>query len=276
MAQVGATSCRGRLGWHPPAARSPCAVLIDARRAVPNSRSVSVPSGIPLRGRLSVLPASSGSLTADRSPARAPHANTSAYAMPARRVHASDTARSAAAATISSGPRQERAWARGAEGEAKLMDAVAAHCGPRFVAPHRRVPGSEPTSTTSPSAGTASSSSIRALRVSPRRGAARWSLSPRRHTCRRRAGQDQLVDGVIALLEVVSGRESPRATWTVPVLPVLCFVDGDWPFMPRLEVRGVPIIWPRKTTKLCCGAGPLNPASEQTLAYEIARRLPAA
>ena len=62
----------------------------------------------------------------------------------------------------------------------------------------------------------------------------------------------------------------------VPVLPVLCFVDGDWPFMARLEVRGVPIVWPRQTARLCRGDGPLDPASVEAVAEEIARRLPAA
>jgi hypothetical protein len=62
----------------------------------------------------------------------------------------------------------------------------------------------------------------------------------------------------------------------VPVLPILCFVDGYWPFMPRLEVQGVPIVWPRQAAKLCRGDGPLDPASVETVAGEIAQHLPAA
>ena len=32
---------------------------------------------------------------------------------------------------------------------------------------------------------------------------------------------------------------------------VLCFVDGDWPWSGELEVRGVPVVAPRRAAKLC-------------------------
>jgi hypothetical protein len=91
-------------------------------------------------------------------------------------------------------------------------------------------------------------------------------------------GRDKtkLVDGVLAQAEVVSTVLVAAGHEAVPVLPVLCFVDGDWPFMPRLEVQGVPIVWPRETAKLCRGDGPLDLASVEAVAEAIARRLPAA
>jgi hypothetical protein len=82
----------------------------------------------------------------------------------------------------------------------------------------------------------------------------------------------ELVDGVLAQAEVVSAALAAA----VPVRPVLCFVDGDWPFLARLELRGVPIVWPRQTAKLCRGDGPLDPASVAAVAGELARRLLAA
>ena len=60
----------------------------------------------------------------------------------------------------------------------------------------------------------------------------------------------ELVDGVLA--EAAAVREvladSPRP---VPVRALLCFVDGDWPWSGRLEVRGVPLVDPRRAAKLC-------------------------
>ena len=87
-------------------------------------------------------------------------------------------------------------------------------------------------------------------------------------------GRDKtsLVDGVLAQAEVVRA----ALTAAVPVLPVLCFVDGDWPPMARLEVRGVPILWPRRAAKLCRGEGPLGAADVEAVADQLARSLPPA
>lgn len=49
---------------------------------------------------------------------------------------------------------------------------------------------------------------------------------------------------------------SERAS--VPVRAALCFVDGDWPLLGRLEVRGVPILPPRHAAKLCRTRRPLR------------------
>jgi hypothetical protein len=35
----------------------------------------------------------------------------------------------------------------------------------------------------------------------------------------------------------------------VPVQAMLCFVDGDWPLLGRLEIRGVPALPPRRASK---------------------------
>jgi hypothetical protein len=186
----------------------------------------------------------------------------------------------AAAATISSGPQQERAWARGAEGEAKLARTLEQRtAGHGVVLLHdRRVPGSR-ANIDHIAIGRPGVFVIDAKRYSGRIAVERRGglLSPRTsHLIVGGRDKTKLVGGVIAQAEVVSAALVAAGHARVPVLPVLCFVDGDWPFMPRLEVRGVPIIWPRQTAKLCCGDGPLNPASVETVADEIARRLPAA
>jgi hypothetical protein len=62
----------------------------------------------------------------------------------------------------------------------------------------------------------------------------------------------------------------------VTVRAVLCFVDGDWPLLGRLQVRGVPILPPRHAAKLCRTDGPLYPSQVEHLADELARRLPPA
>ena len=59
----------------------------------------------------------------------------------------------------------------------------------------------------------------------------------------------------------------------VAVRAALCFVDGDWPLLGRLQVRGVPILPPRHAAKLCRAEGPLDPSQVGRLAGELARRL---
>jgi hypothetical protein len=186
----------------------------------------------------------------------------------------------AAAASISSGPQHERAWARGAEGEAKLARTLEQRtAGHGVVLLHdRRVPASR-SNIDHIAIGRPGVFVIDAKRYSGRIAAKRRGglLSPRTsHLIIGGRDKTELVDGVLAQAEVVGAVLAAAGHAAVPVLPVLCFVDGDWPFMPRLEVQGVPIIWPRQTAKLCRGHGPLDPASVEAVADGIARRLPAA
>ena len=60
-----------------------------------------------------------------------------------------------------------------------------------------------------------------------------------------------LVDDVIAQAEAVSQALAGGPHVVVPVRAVLCFVDGDWPWSGELEVRGVPVVSPRRAAKLC-------------------------
>ena len=186
----------------------------------------------------------------------------------------------AAAATISSGPQHERAWDRGAEGERKLARTLEQRAVDHGVVllHDRRIPGSR-ANIDHIGIGRPGVFVIDAKRYSGRIAVERRGglLSPRTsHLIVGGRDQTKLVDGVLAQAEVVGAVLAAAGHAAVAVLPVLCFVDGDWPFMPRLEVQGVPIVWPRQTAKLCRGDGPLDPASVEAVAEEIARRLPAA
>ncbi len=82
-------------------------------------------------------------------------------------------------------------------------------------------------------------------------------LSPRtEHLIVRGREQTRLVDGVLAQAQSVRRTLASGPHATVPVQALLCFVDGDWPLLGRLEVRGVPVLPPRRAAKLCRAEGP--------------------
>jgi hypothetical protein len=175
------------------------------------------------------------------------------------------------AVALSEPPQHEQAWAKGADGErkvARVLDKRAAGHG--VVLLHDRcVPGSR-ANIDHIAIGPAGVFVIDAKRYTGRIGVERRGglLRPRtEHLLVGGRDRTKLVDGVLAQAEVV------RSLCAAAVHPVLCFVDGDWPFMARLEVRGVPILGPRKVAKLCRAQGPLD---VEAVAGELAARLPAA
>jgi len=181
------------------------------------------------------------------------------------------------AASISAGPQHERAWARGAEGEAKLARVLeqraAAH---GVVLLHDRcLPGSR-ANIDHIAIGRAGVFVIDAKRYSGHIAVERRGGLLRPRTSHLMVGgrdKTNLVDGVLSQADLVRSLLAPHA---VPVVPVLCFVDGDWPLMVRLEAQGVPIVRPRQAAKLCWADGPLDAARVQQVADDLARRLPAA
>ncbi len=181
---------------------------------------------------------------------------------------------------VSSGPQHEQAWARGAEGEVKLARKLE-----RWTAGHgvvllhdRRMPRSR--------------ANIDHLAIGPsgvtvidaKRYSGRIAVERRGGLLRERTehllvdGRDKtkLVDGVLAQADAVRAVLANGPHATVPVRSVLCFVDGDWPLFGRLEVRGVPVLPPRQTAKLCRADGQLDAAAGQELVRHLARLLPAA
>jgi hypothetical protein len=184
------------------------------------------------------------------------------------------------AAAISSGPQHERAWARGAEGEAKLartLEKLTAGHGVALLH-DRRVPGSRANidhiAVGPPGVFVIDAKRYKGRIAVERRGGL---LSARTsHLIVGGRDKTKLVDGVLAQAEVVRAALTAAEHQPVPVVAVLCFIDGDWPFMARLEVRGVPIIWPRQAAKLCRAEGPLSANDIDAVAAALAARLPAA
>lgn len=181
---------------------------------------------------------------------------------------------------VSSGPQHEQAWARGAEGEAKLARKLE-----RWTAGHdvvllhdRRMPRSR-ANIDHLAIGPSGVTVIDAKRYSGRITVERRGglLHDRTEHLRvHRRDKTKLVDGVLAQADAVRAVLAGGPYATVPVRAVLCFVDGDWPLFGRLEVRGVPVLPPRQTAKLCRDDGPLDRAGVQELARDLARLLPAA
>ena len=84
-----------------------------------------------------------------------------------------------------------------------------------------------------------------------------------------------LVDGVIAQADAVRQILAGGPHSAVPVAAVLCFVDGDWPWSGRLEIRGVPVVPPRRAAELCA-TGELSAAVVAAIADALESRLAAA
>ena len=81
-----------------------------------------------------------------------------------------------------------------------------------------------------------------------------------------------LVDGVIAQADAVRHVLAAGPYEAVPVRAVLCFVDGDWPWSGELEVRGVPVVTPRRAAKLCA-TGSVSAAVVTAIADALKTRL---
>jgi hypothetical protein len=175
-------------------------------------------------------------------------------------------------------PAHQRAWARGAVGEVKLaakLEHWTAEAG--VVLLHdRRVPSSV-ANIDHIAVGPAGVFVIDAKRYKgriavERRGGLLRDRSE--HLIVRGSDRSKLVDGVLRQLEVV--RAGLDRHTDVPLRGVLCFVDGDWPLFGSLEVRGIPVLSPRKAARLCSGEGPLTAERVRTIALRLASAFPRA
>jgi hypothetical protein len=70
------------------------------------------------------------------------------------------------------------------------------------------------------------------------------------------------------------------AVWKVlgeektPVIPVVCFVWSDWPFLLKpFQHDGVWVTWPKDLAKRIVAAGPLEPEQAARVAETLAARL---
>jgi hypothetical protein len=90
-------------------------------------------------------------------------------------------------------------------------------------------------------------------------------------------GRDRstLVDGVLKQAALVRGAMDGYPP--IPVRPVLCFLEADWPLLGgSFATRGVDVIWPRKLTARLGEPGPLGSAAVQDIHIHLAERFPPA
>lgn len=78
--------------------------------------------------------------------------------------------------------------------------------------------------------------------------------------------------------QVAAVRTALGHDWTeVPVRPLLCFVDAEWPWFAKpFELRGVVVTWPRAARELLVRSGPCLPATVGLIAARLEERLPPA
>jgi hypothetical protein len=181
---------------------------------------------------------------------------------------------------VSREPQHQRAWACGAASEVKLAGTLE-----RWTADHgvvllhdRRMPGGRG-NIDHIAVGASGVTVIDAKRYRGRIAVVHRGGLVRPRTEHLLVGgreQTRLVDSVLAQADAVRHVLTGGEHATVPVRAVLCFVDGDWPLVGRLEVRGAPILPPKHTAKLCRAQGPLDPLAVERLADELAGLLPPA
>lgn len=176
-------------------------------------------------------------------------------------------------------PAHQRNWARGAEAEVSLardLENWTADTGVLLLH-DRRIPGSRANIdhiAICPAGVLVIDAKRYRGRIEVRRRGGLFGAGSRRLIV---DGRDKtaLVEGALHQAEVVRkalGQEGADA----PVRPVLCFVDGDWPWLARLELGGVPIAWPRRVAKFCTAGGALDQGRVHGLAELLATRLPPA
>jgi hypothetical protein len=170
-------------------------------------------------------------------------------------------------------PAHQTAWAKGALGEAKLagkLERWTADAGV-ILLHDRRVLGSR-ANIDHIAVGAAGVLVIDAKRYKGRITVERrGGLFAERTEHLLVGGRDQskLLDGIARQLKVV--REIVASG--IPVRGVLCFVDGDWPLFGTLQARGIPVLPPRKTARLCSAAGPLDAETVRAVATELGQAL---
>jgi hypothetical protein len=177
-------------------------------------------------------------------------------------------------------PQHQRAWARGAEGEVKLARKLE-----RWTAEHGVVLMHDrlmPTGRANIDHLAIGPSGVKVIDAKRYHG--RIAVERRGGLVRARTehlivdGRDRtkLVDGVLAQAEAVRESLAAGPHAAVPVQAVLCFVDGNWPLLGRLEVRGVPVLPPRRVSKLCTTAGPCDAETVKEIEATLAAYLLAA
>lgn len=183
-----------------------------------------------------------------------------------------------AALLLGGEPAGERAWAKGAAGEVELarkLERWTRDAG--VVLLHdRRVPGGR-ANIDHIAVGPAGVFVIDAKRYKGRIAVQRRGgpfTGRTEHLVVRGRDRSKLLEGMRRQLEVVAGVLVAQPD--IAIRGVLCFVHGDWPLFGRLQARGIAVLPPHETAKLCSGPGPLGLAARRAVATRLADVLVAA
>jgi hypothetical protein len=170
-------------------------------------------------------------------------------------------------------PEHEQAWAKGARGEEELAASLARRCPEAIVLHDRRMPGSR--------------ANIDHLAV-VRSGV--YVIDAKRYKGKIEVrkpffGPAKLLIGGRDKTKLIVGlnrqSESVREVvgsfaLSVPVHECLCFVDGQMPVVRRLEIEGVPLLYPRRLAKQLSQPGDLDDNQIHRIAEALAQRFPPA
>jgi hypothetical protein len=171
-------------------------------------------------------------------------------------------------------PHHERAWARGAGGEKRVAEGLAAGLDKRAIVLHdRRLAGSR--------------ANIDHIAIA---ASGVWVIDSKRYsgkvTISRRvfeeakliiAGRDRsgLVDGLARQVALVEAALRTIGQGT-PLHGAICFVDAELPLFRTLSFSGFPLLYPRALAKRINQAGPLSDQRVAAVAAELSRLFPRA
>lgn len=171
-------------------------------------------------------------------------------------------------------PRHEKVWAKGAEGEAKVAEALAARCPTVPVLHDRRIPRSR--------------ANIDHIAVAP---SGVWVIDTKRYQGKVEVmkpwlgdawlkvgsrNQTKLLEGLAKQVELVRAAVKSSGL-EVPVHGCLCFVDAEWPtFGKPKPINGFRIFWPKLLAQTLNEDGPLTQDGMAHLVSALEARFKAA
>lgn len=171
-------------------------------------------------------------------------------------------------------PEHEQAWARGAAGEEELAASLARRCPEAIVLHDRRMPGSR--------------ANIDHLAIVP---SGVYVIDAKRYKGKIEVrkpffGEAKLVIGGRDKTKLIAGLERQADAVRAAVAPLapevrvnkcLCFVgDPQMPVVRRLEIDGVPLLYPRRLAKQLRQPGELSAEEISRIAEALAQRFPSA
>jgi hypothetical protein len=179
---------------------------------------------------------------------------------------------------LSADPSTTTAWAKGAEGEQLVGRRLATLAEHGVASLHdRRIPGSLANIdhiALGPSGVFVIDAKRYAGQVRARPTGTVWRPGPDRLFVGRRdctkliAGMGRQVDAVSRALEDVG---------PVPIIPMLCFVEAEWPLIAKpLIIDGVWIGWRKAMAEVIIRPGPLTTEQVNAVATRLAKHLPPA